>query len=251
MTQHMNVKLAWVTGAGTGIGRAVAIRLAKEGWTVAISARTLAHLEEVVAQVPDRIYPFQLDITDNTAVLKTHAEIEKRLGAISLALLNAGTYMRDSAFSFDSTRFCETVEVNLNGTVRCLSAIMPHMLERRSGRILIVSSVAGYVGLPGAAAYGATKAALINMCEALYPELSKNNVLLSVVNPGFVDTPLTKKNDFPMPFMVSEEEAACWPLLCKQSYGRGYSEGGMRGWLTRGHPASTLRLGARRWNCVA
>lgn len=208
MVTYMDSKLAWITGAGTGIGRAVAIRLAQEGWTVAISARTLAHLEEVAAQMPDRIYPFVLDVTDNDAVLNTYALIEDRLGAISLAMLNAGTYKRDSAFDFDSKRFSETVDVNLIGTVRCLSAIMPHMLERQSGRILVVASVAGYTGLPGAAAYGATKAALINMCEALHPELSNNNVVLSVVNPGFVDTPLTQQNDFPMPFMISEAQAA-------------------------------------------
>lgn len=208
MAGPINTKLAWITGAGTGIGRAVAIKLAQEGWTVAISARTLAHLEEVATQMPDRIYPFVLDVTDNDAVMNTCTLIEDRLGAISLAMLNAGTYKRDSAFDFDSRRFSETVDVNLMGTVRCLSALMPHMLKRRSGRILVVASVAGYTGLPGAAAYGGTKAALINMCEALYPELSSNNVFLSVINPGFVDTPLTQQNDFPMPFMITEARAA-------------------------------------------
>lgn len=208
MVAHMDNKIAWITGAGTGIGRAVAIKLAQEGWTVAISARTIAHLEETAAQIPDRIYPFPLDVRDSDAVLNACVTIEEQLGAISLVMLSAGIYQRDSASRFDSARFAETVDVNLMGTVRCLSAVMPRMLERQVGRILVVASVAGYTGLPGAAAYGASKAALINMCEALYPELSISNVSLSVVNPGFVDTPLTKKNDFPMPFLISEEQAA-------------------------------------------
>ncbi|MGU3575951.1 SDR family NAD(P)-dependent oxidoreductase [Brucellaceae bacterium C25G] len=201
-------KVAWITGAGTGIGRAVAIKLAQAGWTVAISARTRSHLEEVAAHVPERIYPFAMDVTDENAVLNTFTAIKNQLGAVNLAMLSAGIYERDSAFDFDSTRFARTIDVNLLGTVRCMSALLPHMLELRSGRILVVASVAGYTGLPGAAAYGASKAALNNMCEALYPELSKHNVILSVVNPGFVDTPLTQQNDFPMPFLISEVRAA-------------------------------------------
>jgi short-subunit dehydrogenase len=116
-------------------------------------------------------------------------------------------YARDSATQFDAAAFRATVEVNLMGSVHCLAALMPRMLSRGSGHIAVVSSVAGYVGLPGAAAYGASKAALINMCEARHPELAARNVRLSLVNPGFVDTPLTQKNDFPMPFLISADEA--------------------------------------------
>lgn len=208
MSVLLKNKIAWITGAGTGIGRAVALKLAQDGWTVAISGRTVANLDEVATQRPDKIHVFPLDITNEDAVSKTFTDIVNKLGVVNLAILNAGTYKRDSVAEFDSASFEETINVNLMGTVRCLSHIMPHMLTQQSGRILVVSSVAGYTGLPGAAAYGASKAALINMCEALYPELSANNVRLSVVNPGFVDTPLTKKNDFPMPFMITEQGAA-------------------------------------------
>jgi NAD(P)-dependent dehydrogenase (short-subunit alcohol dehydrogenase family) len=198
---------AWVTGAGAGIGRALALRLAAEGWNVAVSARTARNLATLAAESPGRIHPFPLDITNAEAVSATVARIEDVMGQLDLAVLNAGTYARDSAAQFDAVAFRATVEVNLMGSVHCLGAVIPRMLARRSGHIAVVSSVVGYVGLPGAAAYGATKAALINMCEALYPELAAHHVRLSLVNPGFVDTPLTQKNDFPMPFLISAEAA--------------------------------------------
>ena len=199
--------LAWVTGAGSGIGRALALRLAREGWQVAVSARTSRDLSTLAAEAPDLIHPFPLDVTDAEAVSRTFAGIEERLGPIDLAVLNAGTYARDSAAQFDADAFRATVEVNLMGAVHCLAALMPRMLARGSGHIAVVASVSGYVGLPGAAAYGASKAALINMCEALHPELAARNVRLSLLNPGFVDTPLTQKNDFPMPFLISTDAA--------------------------------------------
>jgi NAD(P)-dependent dehydrogenase (short-subunit alcohol dehydrogenase family) len=198
---------AWVTGAGSGIGRALALRLAREGWNVAVSARTARDLASLGAEAPDRIHAFPLDVTDAEAVIEAIASIENDLGPLDLAVLNAGTYARDTAAHFDAVAFRTTVDVNLMGAVHCLAALMPRMLARRSGHIAVGSSVAGYVGLPGAAAYGASKAALINMCEALHPELAARNVRLSLINPGFVDTPLTRENDFPMPFLISADAA--------------------------------------------
>lgn len=200
-------RLAWVTGAGSGMGRALALRLAGAGWEVAASARTARDLAELAGEAPGRIHAFQLDVTDEAAVRDTVARIEAEFGPIDLAVLNAGTYRRDSAARFDAAAFRATVDVNLMGSVHCLAALMPPMLVRKGGHIAVVSSVSGFVGLPGAAAYGATKAALINMCEALYPELSAQNVRLSLICPGFVDTPLTKKNDFAMPFMIPADAA--------------------------------------------
>jgi short-subunit dehydrogenase len=130
------------------------------------------------------------------------------MGEVDLVFLCAGTYTRDSATDFDSRLFKRMADVNLIGTAHCLEAVMAKMIGRRRGHIAVVSSVAGYRGLPGGAFYGATKAALTNLCEALYPELESQGVRLSLVSPGFVDTPLTRKNDFPMPFLVSVEEAA-------------------------------------------
>lgn len=200
-------KIVWVTGAGSGIGRALSLRLARDGWKVAVSARTASDLAALADQAPDSIHPFTLDVTDAAATRDTVARIEEQLGPVDLAVLNAGAYVRDSAASFDVEAFQAIVDVNLMGAVHCLAAVMPKMLARQDGHIAVVSSVAGYVGLPGAAAYGASKAALINMCEALHPELDAANVRLSLINPGFVDTPLTQKNDFPMPFLISTDKA--------------------------------------------
>ena len=156
---------------------------------------------------PDASRPFRS--TSRTRRLCSQPWLASRIlwGRLDLAVLNAGTYGRDSAAQFDAVAFRATVEVNLMGSVHCLAALMPRMLAHGSGHIAVVSSVVGYVGLPGAAAYGASKAALINMCEALYPELAARNVRLSIINPGFVDTPLTQKNDFPMPFLISADAA--------------------------------------------
>jgi short-subunit dehydrogenase len=201
---------AWVSGAGKGIGRTLALRLAAQGHAVAASARTEADLDSLAAEasgLPGSILPVALDVTDAAAVAAAVERIERAIGPLDLAILNAGTHQPISAKDFDVDVFKTLVDVNLMGTVHCLAAILPGFIARRSGKIAVVSSVAGYRGLPTAAAYGASKAALINMCEALKPELDQAGVALSLINPGFVDTPLTRRNDFPMPFLVSSGEA--------------------------------------------
>lgn len=203
-------RLAWCTGAGKGIGRATALELAKDGWRVAVSARTADDLESLVAESPryGQIVAFPVDVTDEKATRETIEGIEAAHGPIDLALLNAGTHIPMPVTEFQTATFRALFEVNVFGVVHSLSALLPRFMERRSGHIAVVSSVAGYCGLPTAAAYGATKAALITMCEALKPELDHYNVKLSVINPGFVKTPLTDRNTFKMPFLVSTEYAA-------------------------------------------
>jgi len=201
-------KVAWITGASSGIGRSLAILLALDGWTVAISARNTLELEVLAKSLETKIHAFPLDVTDEDATEITARDIETRLGPISLAVFGAGTYRRDSLSAFNAAMIRDMVGLNIMGTVNCMQAIMPAMTARRSGRIAVMASVAGYTGLPGAAGYGATKAALINMCEALYPELERQGVQMTLINPGFVDTPLTRQNDFPMPFLISSEKAA-------------------------------------------
>ncbi|WP_137129643.1 SDR family NAD(P)-dependent oxidoreductase [Rhizobium sp. FY34] len=201
-------KLAWITGASSGIGRAVALRLAGEGYRVAVSARSGNGLEELAAAHPGRVFSFPLDITDREAALATAEEIRAVHGPIDLAIFSAGTYKRDSVRHFDSRDLAAIVNLNVIGTGHTLEAVIPDMVARRHGEIAVIASVAGLVGLPGGGFYGASKAALNNLCQALYPELKREGVNLRIINPGFVDTPLTQKNDFPMPFLVSSDGAA-------------------------------------------
>lgn len=196
--------VAWVTGASTGIGRETAIQLAGAGVRVAASARSADRL----AGLGSGIDAFPLDVTDGASVIDTVARIEDRLGPIDLAILGAGTYHPVAIGNLDPDLFASTMQVNYLGVVNGLAALLPRMRARRAGHISWIASVAGYRGLPRAAAYGPTKAALINLAESLKPELAREGIRVSVINPGFVATPMTAQNDFPMPFLMQPEEAA-------------------------------------------
>jgi NAD(P)-dependent dehydrogenase (short-subunit alcohol dehydrogenase family) len=209
VTEPKKKRIAWITGAGKGIGRALALRLARQGWTIAASARTTEDLEDLAAEAPPgSIHVYRLDVTERDGAENTLARIEEDLGPLDLAVLNAGTHSPMTAEEFSVAKVRLLVEINLMGTVNCLAPAMARFLKRRSGQIAVVASLAGYRGLPTAAAYGASKAALINMCEALYPELERAGVRLTLINPGFVETPLTDRNEFDMPFLMPVETAA-------------------------------------------
>ena len=208
MTSQEGPGIAWITGAGKGIGREMARRLARDGWTVAASARTEEDLLSLRNECPaGRLHVYPLDIADRGGTEAIVARMETDIGAIDLAVLNAGTHIPMSAGDFSVDTLRTLVETNLMGTANGLAALLPRFIERNRGQIAVVGSVAGYRGLPTSAGYGATKAALINMCEALKPELERHEVRLTLINPGFVKTPLTDRNAFPMPFLVPVEDA--------------------------------------------
>ncbi|MEE2745355.1 MAG: SDR family NAD(P)-dependent oxidoreductase [Pseudomonadota bacterium] len=205
------LRVAWITGAGKGIGRHLATELARMGWCVAVTARTASDLEELVDEVEELlgdVVPYPGNIVDEDAMGSIVETVERELGQIDLAILNAGTYLRFGVSDFTVKRFGEQISTNTMGTVNCLAPLMQTMMKRRSGQIAVISSLSAYRGLPMASAYGASKAALTNMCEALKPELNEFNVEISVVHPGFVKTPLTDLNQFPMPFLISGQKAA-------------------------------------------
>lgn len=208
MKPAADANVAWVTGAGKGIGRALARHLAESGWTVAVSARTEEDLRSLAAEcAPGAVHAFALDVTDLRATEATVGAIASTLGTPDLVVLNAGTHTPLNARDFSVDVFRRLMETNLMGTVNALGQIIPRFVERGSGHIAVVASLAGYRGLPSSAAYGASKAGLINMCEALRPDLERHGVRLSLINPGFVETPLTDRNDFPMPFLITVDEA--------------------------------------------
>ena len=200
--------IAWVTGASSGLGRQLVLDLVKDGWQVAASARRGDELVALAAETEGRALPCPVDITDAGAVAALITNLEQHGKKIVLAVLNAGTYRPDSAREFDLAAFRDTQHINVDGTAHCLAAILPGMTARKSGQIAIVSSVAGYRGLPRSIAYSASKAALIAMTEALAFDLTALGIKIQLVCPGFVKTPLTDKNDFAMPCLMPVADAS-------------------------------------------
>lgn len=200
-------KVAWVTGASSGIGRELASLLDARAGKVVVSARSAEKLDELAAS-SRAVKPYPLDVTDETAVAACVDSIEHDLGPIDLAVLSAGTWAILDQGEIDIAAMRRGIEVNYMGVVNALAALVPRMRERGSGHIAIVASVAGYRGLPRAGAYGPTKAALINLAETLRSELEPFGITVSLVNPGFVDTPMTRDNPFPMPSIMSADKAA-------------------------------------------
>ena len=203
---------AWITGASGGIGRATALALAADGWTVWATARgeeALAALAEEAeaAGHPGRIRPLPADVTDAEAMEQAVATITAE-GPLALAILNAGIYKPMRAQTFDAAAAKATFDVNLTGVANGLAPVLRHMIARRDGHIALTASVAGYRGLPQAAAYSATKAGLIAMAEALAMDLVDLGVRISVINPGFVETEATSVNEFEMPMLMQPAEAA-------------------------------------------
>jgi len=200
---------AWITGASAGIGRALALALAAEGWTVHATARRTEALEALAAEAPGpgRIVPRPGDVTDPEA-MRGIVEAITAEGPLALAIMNAGVYQPMRAQEFDPATARAHFDVNLTGVSNTLAPAMEHMIARGDGHIALMASVAGYRGLPDAAAYSASKAGLIAMAEALAMDLVDLGVRITVVNPGFVETDATSVNEFEMPMLMSPEDAA-------------------------------------------
>ncbi|HHC73631.1 MAG TPA: SDR family NAD(P)-dependent oxidoreductase [Thiothrix sp.] len=200
-------KIAWLIGASSGIGKALAMALAQAGWTVAISARREEKLNTLNAQHANlHVYP--VDVTNCLTLQTTYSLIETQLGALDLCIYNAGDYQPMPLAAFNPTIFEQLNQVNYLGAVNTLACLIPNMTQRGRGQILLTASLAAYRGLPKAAPYNASKAALLSLAESLHPELKQQGVLLRVINPGFVRSALTDKNDFKMPFLMDADQAA-------------------------------------------
>jgi NAD(P)-dependent dehydrogenase (short-subunit alcohol dehydrogenase family) len=208
----------WIIGASSGIGLATARALLARGARVVVSARTAQPLHDFVAAqggdtgrpgLPDpaRAQAVPLDVTDAASVV-TAARRVLASGPVDLVLYCAGHYHAQRATAFDLKDMLRHEQVNYTGALRVLDAVLPHMLQRHGGHISLVSSVAGFRGLPQGLAYGPTKAALINLAETLYLDLRPEGIGVSVVNPGFVETPLTEQNPFTMPALITPAQAA-------------------------------------------
>lgn len=199
--------IVWITGASSGIGSAVALEMANRGWQVVISARSRNKLDKVAA-LHSNITAIACDVTDRDGMSKAAQKIEAEIGSLAMIIANAGIYLPTHFPEFDVSIFDDSFAVNLTGTVNMIAASYPYMIERNKGQIVLVSSVAGYNGLPTSAAYGATKAALLNMGEAMAVDLAKHGLSVNMVAPGFIDTPATQKNTFHMPALMDVTKAA-------------------------------------------
>lgn len=200
-------KHVWLTGASSGLGEYTARSLARLGCTVSITARSKDKLDAIAADYPN-VHVYEADVTDHERILAIVDQMETASGPVDLTVFSAGTWFQGSIKDLQVENFRKTFDVNLMGTVYCLDAILPRMRQRGGGHVSWIASVAGYGGLPNAASYGASKAAMIHFAETAYPELARENIHVSLINPGFVRTPMTDKNDFPMPFLMEPEDAA-------------------------------------------
>jgi NAD(P)-dependent dehydrogenase (short-subunit alcohol dehydrogenase family) len=195
----------WLVGASSGIGAATAGLLIERGARVAVSARNAQALE---ARFGARALIEPLDVSDQAAVQGAAERVAGACGGLDLVMNFAGTYRATRTWQLDAGQARAMVEVNLIGALNVIAATQHRLLEQGAGGIALVSSVAGYAGLPNSLVYGATKAALINLAETLWLDLAPRGVSVYLINPGFVETPLTAQNRFRMPALIGAEEAA-------------------------------------------
>lgn len=198
----------WVVGASTGIGRALATTLARRGARVAVSARSESALTALDQSVEGGVMVLPMDVADVEAWVRCRDTITAAWGGVDLVIFMAGAYTPLRAWQLDWSTAAPMVEINLGGTIKGLAAVVPQLLRQGEGAVALVASVAGYRGLPQALIYGPTKAALINLAEALYLDLHPRGIGVYLINPGFVRTPLTDQNTFPMPALMEPEAAA-------------------------------------------
>jgi NAD(P)-dependent dehydrogenase (short-subunit alcohol dehydrogenase family) len=203
--------IAWITGGSSGIGRALAKELASAGYTVAVTAREGDPIDMLIAEaasLPGKILSFPCDVADEVRMADTVAAIEGRVGPITLAIFNAGAYIPMAGENMSVRKFRRTFEVNVLGVVNGLVPTVRAMQARGKGHVLLVGSISSWFGWPTTAAYGASKAALNVMAQALKYDFDKINIRIQVANPGFVDTPLLKQTAPSLPAMMPAGEAA-------------------------------------------
>ncbi len=212
---NLENKVVWLTGASSGIGIAIAKALIARGALVGITARnktTLDQLSADLSQNGKRVVSSPGDVSDSQSMRECARQISAALGPIDILIANAGIHSESYPENFEVEEYLKIMDVNYGGLLNCMAAVIPDMKSRKAGVIAGVASLAGYRGLPRSAAYGASKSAMIHFMESARFHLRRFGIKVVIVNPGFVKTPMTDKNDFYMPFLLSPEQAAEYVL---------------------------------------
>lgn len=197
-------KRYWIVGASAGLGRALAMELSKTGAELVLSARDEEALTALSDELPGRSRVVPVDVSSDESV----AEAAQAVGDVDGMVYLAGLYWPMDAQEFDAEKAVAMLDVNLTGAARVLGHVLPAMVAKDSGHIVLTGSLSGFRGLPGASGYGASKAGIMSMAETLYADLRLTGVDVQLINPGFIKTRLTDKNDFNMPFIMEPEAAA-------------------------------------------
>ena len=203
----MNKKTIWITGGSTGIGKALAIKFANNGWNVAISARRENLLKEI-SDNNENIFSYPLDVTNKSQCKEVFNKIKSKFQNVDICFFSTGTWNPKKEKDIDVEQIEDVFKVNFFGTLNSIKAVEEYFKNKQDGIITIVSSIAGYRGLPNSTGYGPSKSALNNLAESLYFDFKRSNVRVCLVSPGFIKTPMTDKNDFKMPFLKTTEYAA-------------------------------------------
>lgn len=203
MTQWQG-KRYWLVGASDGLGAALAKQLSRAGAEVILSARSEDKLEDVVNNLPGKAQFVKLDVADADSV----AQAAEQIGEVDGVIYLAGVYWPFSAKHWNAEQGNAMADINFTGLMRVMGQVVPQMVKRDEGHIVITSSLAAYRGLPKSIGYSASKAATLSLAESMYADLRKTGVKVQVVNPGFIKTQLTDKNNFEMPFLMEPEDAA-------------------------------------------
>lgn len=204
-------RVVWVTGASSGIGEALSLELGRRGARVALSARRADLLQQLASRIiaaGGQAAPFPADVEDAPSLLEATRGIKEWAQPVDILVANAGTHIPSYPQHFDATEYARLMSINYIGMLNSLAAVVPEMVKRQAGQIVGVASLAGFRGAPSAAAYGASKAAMTHFLESARFHLKRERVQVTIVHPGFVKTPLTDKNNFFMPFLLSAERAA-------------------------------------------
>lgn len=208
---YFSSKVVFLTGASTGIGRELALHLASAGAKVALVARRKELLEELAKEIKDKggeSLAVPADVADRKQILDAAGLTKKTFGPVDMLIANAGVGGTRGVDNFSGEDVARTIQINVLGAVYAIEAVLPDMLTRRSGHIAAVSSLAAWRGLPRSSAYSASKAALSTYLESLRQELIPQGIWVTTICPGFVKSPMTDKNEHPMPFMVDTDDAA-------------------------------------------